>query len=124
MLAAWLLGPLPAALRRGLGAITLGAALAACAQPPPADSPRLLLTAAPGAPSGEALRAAVAARAGVAVVLWAPVDARTAGLRLACSGAVCDEAIARLRADTALVAALVADEVQRVPPPPARDAAR
>jgi len=101
-----------------------GAALAACAQPPPAPSPRLLLTAAPGAPGGEALRAAVAARAGVAVVLWAPVDARTAGLRLACSGAACDEAIARLRADTALVAALVADELGRVPPPPARDAAR
>lgn len=120
--------PLPtmpsAALRRVLAALALGAALAACAQPPAALSPPLLLTAAPGAPTGAALRAAVAARAGVAVVSWAAVDERSAGLRLACSGAACDEAIARLRADTALVAALVADERLRIPPPPAREAAR
>jgi len=115
-------------LRLALTAAVLGVALPACSLEPSlplaAQSPPLLLTAAPGAPAGEALRAAVAARAGVAVVVWAPVDARTAGLRLACHGAVCDEAIARLRADTALVAALEPDGRQGIPPPPGRGSAR
>jgi len=104
-------------------ALVLGAALAACAQPMNA-SPRLVLTVAPGAPQGEALRAAVAARAGVPVAVWAPVDARTVGLRLDCAGEACTAVIARLRADTALVAELRADERQRVPPSPPSGSAR
>ena len=113
------------ALQLALLAAAAGFALSACShEQPQQQSPPLLLTAVPGAPAGDALRAAVAARAGVAVVLWAPVDARTAGLRLACHGAVCDEAIARLRADTALVAALEPDGRQRIPPPPERGSAR
>jgi hypothetical protein len=114
---------IPSRRRFALGALALCAAVAACAQPM-AASPRLVLTAAPGAPQGEALRAAVAARAGVPLAVWAPVDRRTVGLRLDCTADACAAAIERLRADTALVVDLRVDERQRVPPSPSSGTAR
>ncbi|WP_162910278.1 hypothetical protein [Azohydromonas sediminis] len=113
----------PSRRRSALAALSLLVALSGCAHEMP-PSPRLVLTVAVGAPQGDALRAAIAARAGVPVTVWAPVDARTVGLRLDCRGDACAAAIERLRADRALVADLRPDERQRVPQPPPPGTAR